>query len=131
MPRPARCSTPPYDPATLEGHQVNDTEADTTIVVRAYIAGASGWFVEYCSERNLEFSFGHQIADRARQRLLLAQQQHWSSAQDSNGRPRHGSHLLEITDLSDLNLPARTRVIARTEQPRSGPELSVFYDLNG
>ena len=115
------------------GHDLDDPAglAETTIVVRTDSAGASHWLIEHCIDRNLEFSIGHQINTSVRAGLLLAQEEHWTPARDSQGRPRPGSQILEITNLVDLNLASGVRVIARRERPHPGAQLSLFDDLNG
>lgn len=113
------------------GHNPGDTSAETTIVVRADTAGATGWFIEHCIDRNLEFSFGYPIDDRVRAGLLLAQEEHWTPARDRHGRSRKGSYILEITHLVETNHPPGTRVVARRERPHPGAQLLVFDDING
>jgi len=115
------------------GHNIDDTTTrlDKRIVVRCDTAGASGWFIEHCIARNLEFSFGYQIDCRVRDGLLLAQEEHWTPARDRNANPRPGSEILEITYLVDLGLPDEVRVIARRERPHPGAQLTLFDDLNG
>lgn len=55
----------------------------------------------------------------------------WEPAYDTNGEPRDGADVAELTGILDLNgWPAGMRVIVRRERPRPGAQLR-FDDIGG
>ena len=116
-------------PAWRAGHRRGDDPAAVvhTIVARADSAGATPGFVDARVERNVGFSIGFDVDGRVRDALLLAQEEDWVPAVDTDGRRRRGAWVIELTDLADLGTwPKGTRLICRRERPHPGAQLSLF-----
>lgn len=113
----------PGDDADLVVHQV---------LVRSDSAGASHDFVDACAERNTEVSIGMAIDSRVREALLLAQEEDWERAIETNGELRDGAWVTELTGLVDLSgWGDDVRLICRRERPHPGAQLSLFDTLEG
>ena len=102
------------------------------LLIRADSAGASHWFTEEIRARNAQFSIGHPIDHRVRDALGLVQEEARTQAIDSDGQPRPGARVAEITGLIDLTAwPAGTRLIVRRERPHPGAQLTLFDTIEG
>ncbi len=100
-------------------------------MIRTDTAGCSTWLIEDCQARNLQFSIGHPVTQTVRHALELVQEEHWTPARNSDGEPRSGAEVTELTHLIADQLPAGVRMIARRERPHPGAQLSVFDDTTG
>jgi hypothetical protein len=102
------------------------------IVVRADSAAASKAFVEELSFAGVEYSIGFQMGPKAKNALLLAQEEDWVGALDANGTERAGAEVIELTELAELSQwPDDVRLIARRERPLPGAQLSLFDTVAG
>jgi len=89
-------------------------------------------FVDGCRDRNVRFSVGLPVDQRVRDSVLLAQEEDWIPAVETDGSDRDGAWVIELTDLIDFtNWPEHTRVIARRERPHPGAQLSLFDQHEG
>lgn len=59
--------------------------------MRADSAGASHWFVEHCTDCNIEVSVGMHVDGHIREALMLVQEEHWVRAVETNGQVRDGT----------------------------------------
>ncbi len=108
-------------------------EADEVeMLVRTDSAGATHDFIDGCRERDVRFSVGFPIDERARNALLVAQEDDWIPAVETDGTVRDGAWVTELTALMALDSwPEGTRVIARRERPHPGAQLTLFDIDNG
>jgi Transposase DDE domain group 1 len=105
---------------------------EVDMLVRTDTAGATHDFVDGCRARGVQFSVGFPIDQRARDALLLAQEEDWIPAVETDGAARDGAWVIELTALIELpTWPEGTRVIARRERPHPGAQLSLFDIDNG
>ena len=112
--------------------QLPVTPDEVAMLVRTDSAGATHDFVDGCRDRNLRFSVGLPVDQRVRDSLLLAQEEDWIPAVETDGSVRDGAWVIELTDLIDFaNWPDDTRVIARRERPHPGAQLSLFDQHEG
>jgi hypothetical protein len=112
--------------------QLPVTPDEIEMLVRTDSAGATHDFVDGCRDRRARFSVGFPVDQRVRDSLLLAQEEDWIPAIESDGRVRDGAWVIELTDLIELNgWPEHTRVIARRERPHPGAQLSLFDQHEG
>jgi Transposase DDE domain group 1 len=106
--------------------------SEVAMLVRADSAGATHDFVDGCRDRRVRFSIGLPVDQRVRDSLLLAQEEDWIPAVESDSSKRDGAWVTELTDLIDLDRwPEHTRVIARRERPHPGAQLSLFDQHEG
>lgn len=117
------------------GHQIEDGPADVVhpILVRADSAGSVHGFVRGLVEANCDFSIGYAIDGRVRDSLMLAQEEDWVQATETNGAIRNGAWVTELTDLVNLEgweAPG-IRLICRRERPHPGAQLSLFDTSEG
>ena len=112
--------------------QLPVSSGDVEMLVRTDSAGATHDFIDGCRDRGVRFSSGLPVDERARNALLLAQEEDWRAAVETDGTVRDGAWVIELTDLIDLDSwPDDTRVIARRERPHPGAQLSLFDIDNG
>jgi Transposase DDE domain group 1 len=105
---------------------------DVEMLVRTDSAGATHDFIDGCRQRRLRFSSGLPIDQRARNALLLTQEEDWLPAVETDGTVRDGAWVIELTELIELgSWPDGTRVIARRERPHPGAQLTLFDLDNG
>ena len=114
-------------------HEGDDLSAVAhPILLRADSAGATHRFVEALAETNCEFSLGFAIDQKVRDALLLAQEEDWVPAVETNGTLRDGAEVIELTELFDLSAWGdRTRLFARRERPHPGAQLTLFDTEEG
>lgn len=110
------------------------------VLVRTDTAGCSKVFLHHITERGLEYSIGFQAQDTVSAAIEAIPEQSWRAALDSDGDPRDGAQVAELT--AWMPAPTRTgrpgpkdwpdgmRVIARRERPHPGAQLRLT-DHNG
>jgi hypothetical protein len=116
------------------GHLRGDHPDDAAkeLIVRADAGGTTHWLAEECADRNIAFSLGYGIDGRVRDAVTFTPDEHWRPAVDTNGEPRPGAEVVEVTGLVDLGAwPDRTRLIVRRERPHPGAQLSLFDTIEG
>jgi hypothetical protein len=102
------------------------------MLVRTDTAGATHGFVDGCRARDVRFSIGLPVDQRVRDALLLAQEEDWVPAIETDGTPRDGAEVTELTDLIEVALwPEEIRVLARRERPHPGAQLTMFDTAEG
>ena len=122
----------PADYRAGHGDGDDPTEIMHPILARADSAGATHRFVDELVARNLDFSIGYPIDNRVRDALLLAQEEDWSPAINTDHSPRRDAYVVELTNLVDLTTWGDdVRLICRREIPHQGAQLSAFDDLEG
>ena len=98
------------------GHQIGDTPEEVAhpILVRADSAGATHGFVRGLLGANCDYSIGFPIDGKVRDALLLAQEEDWTPAIDTDGTRRDGAEVIELTDLLGLSRwGSATRLICK------------------
>lgn len=111
------------------GHRPGDDDASVVhpILARADSAGATHGFVDALMERNIGYSIGFDVDGRVRSALMLAQEEDWEPAVETDGTRRPGAWVIELTNLADLGTwPDDARLICRRERPHPGAQLSLF-----
>ena len=101
------------------------------VLVRSDGGGYSHAFFDAAVERGLEFPVGwHANADVAAA-IDMVPEPAWTPADNSDGCPREGTDVAEITGLLDLtSWPVGTRIIVRREIPHPGAQLRLT-DIDG
>ena len=110
----------PVDPAARE------------VIVRTDSAGCSHGFLNGCRDRGVRFVVGHALTADIAGVLVGLPQRAWRPAITADGADeRDHAEVTEITGLVELSgWPARTRMIARREDPHPGAQLT-FTDVDG
>ena len=111
------------------GHEEGDDPARVVhlVLVRADSAGATHRFVEALDRANFEYSIGFPISGPVRDALLMAQEEDWVGAVETDGELRDGAEVIELTGLVHLEgWPTDMRVICRRQHPHPGAQLSLF-----
>jgi hypothetical protein len=111
------------------GHHEGDDPATVVhpVLVRADAAGATHRFVDVLIETNCQFSLGFAIDQKVRDALVLAQEEDWVPAIESDGTVRDGAEVIELTGLCDLSSWCDdARLFARRERPHPGAQLTLF-----
>ena len=110
----------------------------TPILIRSDSAGCTHGLLAHIRalrEHGLDirFSVGVAITEPIRQAILHAKQHSlWVPALDSDGEPRDGAEICELTGLvPDDGYPQGTRFIVRREKPHPGAQLSLFDTIEG
>jgi hypothetical protein len=114
----------------------------TPILVRSDSAGCTyGFLAHIRSRRELGmhtfFSVGVAIGEPVRQaiRTAIDHPGWWVPALESDGQPRDGAEVCEISGLLPVefvaNYPAGTRFIVRRERPHPGAQLSLLDTIDG
>jgi hypothetical protein len=110
----------------------------TPILIRSDSAGCTfGLLAHIRGLRALgvdaRFSVGVAITEPIRQAILTAKAHGtWAPALDSDGEPRDGAEVCELTGLvPDDGYPPGTRFIVRRERPHPGAQLSLFDTIEG
>jgi hypothetical protein len=111
------------------------------VLVRADTGASSKAFLHHITDLRLEYSIGFRATDAVRIAVETIPDQAWRAAIDSDGEPRDGAQVAELTawmpapfraTYSDpaANWPSGMRVIARRERPHPGAQLRLT-DHNG
>ncbi|MEU7171219.1 MULTISPECIES: IS1380 family transposase [Micromonospora] len=110
----------------------------TPILIRTDSAGCTQGFLAHIRDLRKQgvdttFSVGVAITEPIRQAILHAKQHGtWVPALDTDGEPRDGAHVAELTGLVPADgFPAGTRFIVRRERPHPGAQLSLFDTIEG
>jgi len=108
-----------------------DAREDFAILARADTAGATHDFAHALRERKLRFSLGYPVQAQVGEAALSLPARRWKPALDSDGEPREGAWVAELSDRVDLSAwPEGTRLICRKERPHPGAQLR-FTDQDG
>jgi hypothetical protein len=100
-------------------------------LARADSAGATHGFLAALRARGLRFSVGFDVDAAVRAAILALPESVWQPAVDTDGQPRDGAWVAEITGLVDLSgWPQGSRLIVRRERPHPGAQYTLF-DPNG
>lgn len=104
-------------------------------LIRADTAGCTKDFLAHVRglrEKGMScsFSIGWAITERERAAISALPNTVWADAIDTNGRPRDGAALAELTGVLPAralaSYPTGTRVIVRRERPHPGAQLDAF-----
>jgi hypothetical protein len=106
-------------------------ELRSRVLVRSDGGGYSHAFFDAVVARDLEFSIGWQANADVAAAIEVIPERAWTPAYNSDGQPREGADVAEITGALDLTgWPAGTRIIVRREIPHPGAQLRLT-DLDG
>jgi len=102
------------------------------VLIRTDTAGGTHDFLNFLTKRRLSYSVGFMLPTTMpalyRQ---LTKLDAWEPAYDTNGAPRDGADVAELTGALDLDdWPEGMRVIVRRERPHPGAQLR-FDDVDG
>ncbi len=105
------------------------------VLIRTDSAGCSKAFLHRLTELGLHYSVGFPAMETVKAALDVLPPQAWQPALDSNGEPRNGAQVAELTAWLPEPVPAtrpgpqtwpdRMRVIARREIPHEGAQLRL------
>jgi hypothetical protein len=107
----------------------------TPILIRSDSAGCTHGFLAHIRtlrEHGIDarFSVGVAITEPIREAIRHASD--WIPAIDTDGEPRDGAQICEITDLVPADgYPDGTRFIVRRERPHPGAQLTLFDTIEG
>jgi hypothetical protein len=130
--------------ATLESALAQLPEHERgQVLVRADTGACSKVFLHHITDARLEYSIGFQAQDTVKAAIEAIPEQAWRAAVDSNGEPRDGAQVAELTSWMPAPVtqnrasrpgpkdwPPGMRVIARRERPHPGAQLRLT-DHNG
>lgn len=112
--------------------QLPDAWRAKPILVRADTAGCSHALLDELTELGVSYSIGKPVTEPVRRAITRLPGKAWSSAIDTDGRPRAGADVAELTGLLDCSAwPAGMRVLVRRERPHPGAQLSLFEERDG
>lgn len=102
------------------------------VLIRTDTAGGTHDFLNFLTKRRLSYSVGFMLpATMPDLYHQLTNLDAWEPAYDTNGCPREGADVAELTGVLDLHdWPAGMRVIVRRERPHPGAQLR-FDDVDG
>ena len=109
------------------------TDARGRVLVRGDAGSGVKAFLAHVVELGLEFSVGMNIRGPILDGLQRLPEQAWRCAVDSDGEPREGAHVAEVTAWlpeTFTGWPSGIRVIVRRERPHPGAQLRIT-DVNG
>jgi hypothetical protein len=98
------------------------------VVVRTDTGGGVKDFLHHITDLGLDYSVGFYGMPPVVEALGLVPRQAWRAAIDSDGLPREGAQVAELTAYLPATLrgwPAGMRVIARRERPHPGAQLRL------
>lgn len=103
-----------------------------SVLIRTDTAGGTHDFLEFLTRRRLSYSVGWMLPKSMPDLYKELTQTHaWEPAYDTNGRPRDGADVAELTGALDLDSwPPGMRVIVRRDRPHPGAQLR-FTDVDG
>jgi hypothetical protein len=107
--------------------QLPERERDN-VVVRTDTGGGVKDFLHHISDLGLDYSVGFYGMPPVVEALNKVPRQAWRAAVDSDGLPREGAQVAELTGYLPDTLrgwPAGMRVIARRERPHPGAQLRL------
>lgn len=131
--------------ACLDAALVQLPEAERAqVLVRADAGGGSKAFLHHITDLGLEYSIGFPANGPAQQAVQNIPEAAWVDAIDSDGLPRDGAQVADLTDwmptptaptrsparFGPQHWPGTMRVIARRERPHPGAQLRLT-DHNG
>lgn len=102
------------------------------VLIRTDTAGGTHDFLEFLTRRRLSYSVGFMLPDSMPEIYRqLTKLRAWEAAYDTDGKPRDGADVAELTGVLDLSAwPEGMRVIVRRERPHPGAQLR-FTDVDG
>jgi hypothetical protein len=101
------------------------------VLVRTDSGGGTHAFLTFLAGRRLHYSIGFTITDDIQHAILQIPERGWEQAKDSEGQPRQGAWVADITGMADLaSWPQGMRLIVRRERPHPGAQLR-FTDIDG
>jgi hypothetical protein len=107
----------------------------TPVLIRSDSAGCTQGFLAHIRtlrESGIDTCFSVGVAITEPIREAIRQATDWIAAVDSDGEPRDGAEICEITGLVPADgYPAKTRFIVRRERPHPGAQLSLFDTIEG
>lgn len=96
------------------------------ILIRTDSAGASHDFLDYLRKQRVSYSVGFGLDARLGEVIDRLPTQAWTPAYDSDGAPREGADVAELTGVIDLSgWPPGIRVFVRRETPHPGAQLRI------
>lgn len=105
------------------------------VLVRADTGGCSKAFLHHITDAGLEYSIGFPALETVKTAVEAIPAQAWRAAVDSDGQPRDGAQVAELTGWMPTPVwagrpgprdwPDRMRVIARRERPHPGAQLRL------
>ncbi|WP_152345664.1 IS1380 family transposase [Brevibacterium sp. CFH 10365] len=103
-----------------------------SVLIRTDTAGGTHAFLNFLTRRRLSYSVGWMLpATMPDLYHQLTKLDAWESAYDTDGQPREGADVAELTGVVDLDdWPDGMRVIVRRERPHPGAQLR-FDDVDG
>jgi hypothetical protein len=114
--------------------QLPEAERDQ-VLVRADTGGCSKAFLHHITDAGLEYSVGFPAMETVKTAIEAIPPQAWRSAVDSDGDPRQGAQVAELTAWMPTPIwagrpgprdwPPGMRVIARRERPHPGAQLRL------
>ena len=109
----------------LPGHR-QGVRPGRKVLIRADSAGCTHQLLNWLVGQRLSYSVGFTLPDTAVDELAKLPEQAWQPAYDTDGQPRPGAAVVEVTGLLDLSRwPAGMRVIVRRERPHPGAQLRL------
>jgi hypothetical protein len=109
----------------LPGHRVG-TRPGRKILIRADAAGCTHELLDWLVGQRLSYSVGFTLPEAITAELAKVPAKAWQPAYNSDGEPRDGAAVLEVTGLLDLRRwPKGMRVIVRRERPHPGAQLRI------
>ena len=109
----------------LPAHRAG-TRPGRKILIRTDAAGCTHELLDWLVAQRLSYSVGFTLPESILDELARVPDRDWQPAYDSDGEPRDGAWVLEVTGLLDLSgWPAGMRVIVRAERPHPGAQLRL------
>jgi len=101
------------------------------VLIRADGGGGTHEYLKWLSGQGLSYSVGFTLTQDSADKINLLPAAAWTPAYDSDGTPREGARVAELTGMLELKTwPAGMRVIIRAERPHPGAQLR-FTDIDG
>lgn len=107
--------------------QLPAADLEREMLVRTDIGGCTHAFTADCREAGIRFSVGYELGETVREAILALPETAWIQAVNTDGEPREGAWVAELTDHLDLSAwPEGSRLIVRRERPHPGAQFTVF-----